>query len=105
MTGLREAVPEGPFEMYLAGVEPVRRENGHVVVRADDKLSSWVRERFGGLLNRVVSDVAGVRVEVVIEETESERQAADEAAVKTARRAARTRRTLAAAEVDGGRGA
>lgn len=56
---LRTSVSEGAFRLYLAGLEPIACRDGLLVLAAHPEACRWVQARFGRVLDRAISQVAG----------------------------------------------
>ncbi|HEX4345762.1 MAG TPA: chromosomal replication initiator protein DnaA, partial [Solirubrobacteraceae bacterium] len=57
--GLRSAVPDSTFEIWLAPLEARALVDTTLVVAAPDEIRSWISDRFGGLLQSCAAAVLG----------------------------------------------
>ncbi len=71
---LRSAVDESTWELWLSALEARSLEEGTLVVEAPEASRSWVRERYGRLLDACASAVLG-RATAVVVSTPAERPA------------------------------
>jgi chromosomal replication initiator protein len=57
--GLRQALPEAAYEIWLEPLRPVAHVGQTLTVEAPQEVGAWVRQRFGPVLNRVAREVLG----------------------------------------------